>query len=164
MATKIIGWKGKQVFQDLSDAAIAGANIVMDKHVEGAKALCPVGTITRTGTGFKLRDVLFTPKKGRSKGKTVNFIANAWQDRQPGSLKATIRKVTRDDRPTNVRVYAGNQKIYYARFTEYGTASTGWGKGVPRQSFMRPSFQVVKHKAKDIIEAEMRKVSEVKQV
>ena len=162
MAVKIVGWKGKEVFKELADAAIAGANIVMDKHVEGAKRLCPVGTITRTGTGFKLRDVLFTPKKGRGKGKTVNFIANAWQDRQPGSLQATIRKVSRYDRPTNVRVYAGNEKIYYARFIEYGTASTGWGKGVQKRPFMRPSFLAVKGKAKEIIEAEMRKVSEVK--
>lgn len=161
MAVKIVGWKGKEVFKELADAAIAGINIVMDKHVEGARRLCPVGKITRSG-GNKLRDVLFVPQKGRSKGKTVNFIADTWQGRQPGSLKSTIRKVERYDRPNNVRCYAGNSQVYYARFVEYGTASTGWGGPAKKQPFMRPSFLAVKGKAKEIIETEMRKCSEVK--
>jgi len=133
----------------------------MDKHVVEAKRLCPVGKIIRADVN-KLRDVLFVPKKGRGKGKTVNFVADTWIGRKPGSLRSTIRKVDKYDRKTNVRVYAGNSQVYYARFVEYGTASTGWGGPAKKQQFMRPSFLSVKGKAKEIIESEMRKVSEVK--
>lgn len=162
MAVRVIGLKLKEVCQQITDAAMVGANDVMDQGVAEAKRLCPVGTITRK-EGRALRDVLFIPKTGKGKGKIVNFIADTWTGRKPGSLKATIRKVEKYDRPGNLRVYAGNQKVFYARFTEYGTASTGWGRGVPRQSFMRPAFQSIKNKAKEVIIAEMRKVPEVKQ-
>ena len=162
MAHRIEGWKGKEVFQALADAAIAGANIVMDKVTEGAKRLCPVGKITRA-EGYVMRDVLFIPKKGRGKERVVNFIADTWIGRRPGSLKATIRKVEKYDRAGNIRCYAGNSAVYYARFVEYGTASTGWGGATKAQPFMRPPFHAIKGKARELIETEMRKVPEVKQ-
>ena len=161
MAVRVIGLKIKEVCQQIVDAAMVGANEVMDESVVTAKRLCPVGTITRAD-GRTLRDVLFVPKTGRGKGKTVNFVADTWTGRKPGSLRATIRKVEKYNRPSNLRVYAGNKDVFYARFTEYGTASTGWGKGVPKQPFMRPAFQSIKAKAKENIIAEMRKVPEVK--
>lgn len=161
MAVRVIGLKIKEVFTEIIDAAMVGANEVMDKGVVEAQRHCPVGTITRED-GRALRDVLFIPQKGRGKGKIVNFIADTWTGRKPGSLRATIRKVEKYDRRGNLRVYAGNQKVFYARFTEYGTASTGWGKGVPKQPFMRPAFQSIKGEARNIIESKMRKVPEVK--
>jgi len=167
MAVRVIGLKIKEVCQQIVDAAMVGANDLMDESVVTAKRLCPkregveVGTRYR-GDGRVLRDVLFTPKTGRSKGKTVNFIADTQVGRVAGSLRATIRKVEKYNRPGNIRVYAGNKDVFYARFTEYGTASTGWGKGVPKQPFMRPAFQSIKGKAKENIIAEMRKVPEVK--
>lgn len=157
MAVKVIGWKGKEVFDSLIDSAIAGANRVMDMHVVDAKRRCPVGKVMRPD-GQVMRDVLFTTKRG----KDVNFIANTWTGRIPGSLKATIRKVGKHDRPTNLRVYAGNNKVFYARFVEYGTKSTGWGGPAKAQPFMRPSFQAIKGKAQELIEAEMKKNPEVK--
>jgi HK97 gp10 family phage protein len=155
MAHRVDSTRLKEVFQALSDAAIDGANIVMDKHVEEAKRLCPVGKITRKDTS-KLRNVVFVPKKGRGKGKIVDFIADTWMGRQPGSLKATIRKVEKYNRAGNIRCYAGNKKVFYARFVEYGTSKT------PKHPFMRPSFQSIKGKAKELIEAEMKRVPEVK--
>ena len=160
MAVRVIGLKIKEVCQQIIDAAMVGANDIMDEGVVEAKRRCPVGTITRAD-GRVLRDVLFVPKTGRGKGKTVNFVADTWTGRKPGSLRATIRKVEKFNRPGNLRVYAGNKDVFYARFTEYGTASTGWGKGVPKQPFMRPAFQSIKAKAKENIIAEMRRVPEV---
>src|SRR3989304_141059 len=161
MAVRVIGLKIKEVCQQIIDAAMVGANDVMDEGVVTAKLRCPVGTITRAD-GRVLRDVLFVPKTGRGKGKTVNFVADTWTGRKPGSLRATIRKVEKFNRPGNLRVYAGNKDVFYARFTEYGTASTGWGKCLPKQPFMRPAFHSIKGKAKENLIAEMRKVPEVK--
>lgn len=148
---RVEGWHGKEVFQNMIDLALIGANAVMDDHVADAKRRCPVGTVTR-GEGSVQRDVLFTTKSG----KEVNFIANTWTGRIPGSLKATLRKVEKHDRPGNLRCYAGNNKVFYARFVEYGTSRT------KKQPFLRPSFQAIKGTLKERIEAEMRKEPEVK--
>jgi len=160
---RVEGWKGKQVFDSLIDAAMVGLNTVMDDHVADAKRRCPsreeipIGTRYRPDRYAQL-DVLFTTKRG----KEVNFIANTWMGRISGSLKSTIRKVEKHDRPGNLRCYAGNSKVFYARFVEYGTASTGWGGPAKAQPYLRPSFQAIKGTLKDRIEAEMRKVPEVK--
>lgn len=148
---RVEGWHGKEVFQNMIDLALIGANAVMDDHVADAKRRCPVGTVTRAD-GSTQRDVLFTTKRG----KEVNFIANTWTGRVPGSLKATLRKVEKYNRPGNLRCYAGNAKVFYARFVEYGTSRT------KKQPFLRPSFQAIKGTLKERIEAEMRKEPEVK--
>lgn len=158
---RVEGWKGKEVFDSIVDAAMIGLNAVMDDHVTDAKRRCPVGKITRQ-EGYVERDVVFTPKRGRGKGKEVNFIAHTWTGRVPGTLKATIRKVEKWDRAGNLRCYAGNNKVFYARFVEYGTASTGWGGPAKAQPYLRPSFQAIKGKVRERIEEEMRKVPEVK--
>jgi len=141
-----------------------GANAVMDDHVADAKRRCPVkkkvgGRAISEGTEYRsadpdhvMRDVLFRTKRG----KVVNFIANTWVGRRAGSLKSTIRKVEKYDRAGNLRCYAGNNKVFYARFVEYGTVKTR------KQPYMRPSFQAIKGTIKERIEAEMRKVPEVK--
>ena len=154
---RIDGWKGKEVFDSLVEAAMVGANAVMDDHVADAKRRCPVGKIRRGGANV-MRDVLFTTKQG----KAVNFIADTWVERIPGSLKASIRKVEKYNRAGNLRCYAGNNKVFYARFVEYGTASTGWGGPAKAQPYLRPSFQAIKGTLQERIEEEMRKVPEVK--
>lgn len=148
---RVEGWKGKEVFDALGDAALAGANAVMDEHVADAKRRCPVGKVNRAD-GYGVRDVLFTTKRG----KDVNFLAHTWVGRIPGSLKDTIRKTEKYNRPGNLRCYAGNSKVFYARFVEYGTVKT------KAQPFLRPSFQAIKGTLRDRIESEMRKVPEVK--
>lgn len=114
---KVVGWRAKDVFQGISDQAFANAEIVMDNVVSIARNLCPVGTISR-------------PQ--REGGKE-------WTERKPGSLRATIRRVSRKDK-NNIRVYAGNKKIFYARFVEYGTVK------MRKKPFIRPAFQQVKGK------------------
>lgn len=154
---RVENWRGKEVFDSLIDHAMIGLNKVMDNHVADAKRRCPKGTVTRKD-GHVQRDVLFTTKRG----KEVNFIANTWVGREPGSLRDTIRKVEKYDRPGNLRCYAGNNKVFYARFVEFGTASTGWGGPAKAQPFLRPSFLAIKGTVRESIEEEMRKVQEVK--
>lgn len=158
---RVEGLRIKEIFQSISDLAIAGANNVMADHAEDARRRAPRGTITRAN-GRVYREVAFVPKKGRGKGKIVNYIADTWTGRIPGSLKASIRKVEKLNRPGNIRVYAGNKDVFYARFVEYGTSSTGWGGPAKAQPFMRPSFHMIKGSAISRIEAEIRKEPEVR--
>lgn len=161
MATKVIGWKGDQVCDAIIEAALRGANGVMDDHVVDAKRRCPtkenvlIGTEYRKG-GFSEREISFTAYKGKKRERDVNFIANVWTGRIAGSLRESIRKTEKYDRPGNLRVYAGNKKVVYARFVEYGTVNT------KAHRFMRPSFQAIKPTIKQRIEDEIRKVPEVR--
>lgn len=134
---RVENWRAKGVFDQIASEALNAGNAVMDDHVADAKRRCPIGTITRPD-GFINRHVSFTPKTGRGKGKAVSFIAKTWTGRQPGSLRSTIRRVNKHSRPGNIRVYAGTNKVFYARFVEYGTSRT------PKQAFLRPSFQQIK--------------------
>lgn len=152
---RVEGLRIKEVFQNVADLAIAGANSVMADHAEDARRRAPRGTITRQD-GRALRDVAFIPKSGRRNGRIVNFIADTWTGRIPGSLKASIRKVEKINRPGNIRVYAGNKDVFYARFVEYGTSRT------KAQPYLRPSFHAIKNTAKSRIESEIRKEPEVK--
>ena len=155
---RVDGWKGKEVFEALGEAALRGANNAMADHAADARRRCPTREGVSIGARYRaagtvVRDVLFTTKRGRD----VNFLARTEVGRVAGSLQATIRKVERYNRPGNIRVYAGTNEIFYARFVEYGTSKT------KAQPYMRPSFEITKKTYKAEIEAEMRKVPEVKQ-
>ena len=154
---RVEGVRIKEVFQNVMDLAIAGANAVMADVATDARRLCPtkkgvsVGTVYRR-YGRVMKDVLFTTKRG----KDVNFIANTEMGRTAGNLRATIRKVEKDSRPGNIRVYCGNSAVWYGRFVEYGTSHSR------KQPFMRPSFHAIKGTAQSRIEAEMRKEPEMR--
>lgn len=154
---RVEGWHGKEVFQNLIDLALIGANKVMADVCADAKRRCPTKKGVSEGTQYQangrvMRDVLFTTKRG----KDVNFIADTEMGRVAGSLRATIRKVEKDSRPGNIRVYCGNRAIWYGRFVEYGTSHSR------KQPFMRPSFQAIKGTAQARIEEEMRKEPEMR--
>ena len=145
-------WRANEVFGKIIETAIDSANDVMDEVVMLAKARCPVGTITRTGK-FSSAKVSFIPMRGKNKGKTVSFSTDKrWAGRNPSDLRNSIRRVNKDNRPGNIRVIAGNFKIYWAHMVEYGTASTGWGKGTKAQPFLRPAFFQAQRAAKRRIE------------
>jgi len=62
---------------------------------------------------------------------------DAWMERTPGALVATIRVVRlRNDKSRNVRIYAGNFKTWWALQTEYGRGE--WKGGA--KSFLRPAI------------------------
>lgn len=152
---RVENWRAKGIFDQIASNALEAANEIMDDHAKAAKLMCPVGTVNRPD-GYVNRPVVFTPSTGKGKGKEVRFVARTWMGRKPGSLRDTIRKVTKPSRPGNIRVYAGTNKVFYARFVEYGTVKT------PRQSFMRPTFQAIKGTIESRIEAGIRKSPEVK--
>ena len=174
MATRVIGYKGDQVCEAIINAASQAANEIMDEHAVAARRLCPrreiddkgnpisEGTEYRKVGGLVMREIAFTAYKGKKRERDVSFIAHIQTGRVSGNLRNTIRKVEKYNRPGNIRVYAGNQSVPYARFIEYGTASTGWGRGVKAHPYMRPSFQVIKPTIKQRIENAIRTVPEVR--
>lgn len=111
---RVANWRAKDIFNSIAKQAFENAELVMDEVVTIAKGFCPVGTISR-------------PQRG-SKG---------WTERIPGSLRSTIRRVSRTDK-NNIRVYAGNKKIFYARFVEMGTVK------MRKRPYLRPALQAVK--------------------
>jgi len=128
---RIDNWKVNEVLAGAKKAAIDAANKSADTVVARAKSNCPVGALAREG------------------GKD-------WQNRKPGTLKNSIRKVVLDDKPENIRVYAGSKKAYYAYMVEYGTVH------MSARRFLRPAFHGVKASVIPGIEAGMRRALEVK--
>jgi HK97 gp10 family phage protein len=93
------------------------AAVVADK----ARQKAPTGTVTRRGGKY-------------------------WMEREPGSLKKSVRVVRKkDSNIRNVRVYAGNTKVFYARMVEFGTVKTR------AQSFLRPALNSSKSEIQAIL-------------
>lgn len=145
---RIENWHSREIFKAIENRALDNANAVMDDVVEQAKALCPPPGKTKIyrPPGWSKAHVEFTPKSGSDAGKLVSFDTDKrWVGREPGNLKDTIRRVNRrDNLAGTIRVYAGNFKIYWARYVEMGTASTGWGGPAPAHPYLRPSFHGIK--------------------
>jgi len=152
---RVANWKAKEIFSQVREEAIAAVIGVMDDVALAAKARCPVGTVTRSGDTV-MKVVSFTPTRGPGKGQPVSFMGKQWTGREPGSLRASIRRVLKPERPGNVRVYAGNAKVFYAHMVEYGTVKMG-----PRP-FMRFAFRETVGNLTDRIEKGIQKVPEVK--
>jgi hypothetical protein len=146
---RIANWRAKQVFSDITDAALGEGNNVMDRVVVIAKQKCPIlkSSIAPRPDGWSGANVSFTPKSGRNKGQVVSFrTEKRWTGRQPGDLQRTIRRVNKADKPSSIRAYAGNFRTYYAFMVEKGTASTGWGGPAKAQPFLRPAFNEIRNK------------------
>ena len=139
---RLANWHSKEVFQGIMDQAETNANLVMDDVVALAKSKCPVGTITRSGKWSGPRQIAFTARKGKT-WTDVRFTAQkVWMGRQPGDLRATIRRVNKRG-SGSIRVYAGplatgDPKIFWAFMVERGTSKT------LAQPFLRPAFQQIK--------------------
>jgi hypothetical protein len=94
-----------------------------------ARAKCPVGTITRP---------IY---------KTGKYAGRPWTARDAGALKKTIRVVEKKEagsqimKARDVRIYAGNYLVYYAKIVEYN------GK-----HFLRPALNESKNEIRDILE------------
>ena len=157
---RVENWKAKEIFSAIVEEALKAANEVMDDVVAASRAKCPVGTVTREGKWITAT-VAFTPttknrrKIPEGKRKPVSFQAKQWTGRYPGQLRDTIRRVIKPSRPGNIRVYAGNAKVNYAHFIEYGSIKN------PPHSFMRTSFNSIKNSVISRIEAGIAKVPEV---
>ena len=78
----------------------------------------------------------------------ADLIANEARRRCPassGALRGTIR-TTKKKEAKDIWVIAGDKKVYYARFVEYGTVNS------PAKPFMRPALSASKARAKKIVE------------
>lgn len=136
------GFEGNEVYIQIEAAAISEANRIADEIMASAKAKCPVGSITRD----ERKKFYWTQGK-----KWLPASGGApWTEREPGTLRDSIRKVKLSDVPGNVRVYAGNFYAYYARFVEYGTAK------MRARPFLRPAFQSKEGQALGRIESSIR--------
>jgi len=135
---RVANWRIPEAFRGIMDDAIDAGKEIMDEVVMAAKSRCPVGHITREGR-FASANVRFTPTRGSNKGKLVDFFTDKrWYGRSPGDLRRTIRRVTKTSRPGNIRVMAGNFKIYWAYMVEFGTM-----KSRPKP-YLRPTFNQIK--------------------
>ena len=148
-------WKADEIFMAAKDAALMAIREQAELVAAQTRATVHVDTETYREPRFStsLRDISFIPSKGRNKGDTVSFKAQVWLGRKPGDLKATIRTVEKPDKLGNIRVIAGNFKIYWARFAEYGVPS----RNIPQSLFMRNAFDAVKPKVKEAVAASVRR-------
>lgn len=135
---RLTNWRAQEVMETIGMASEENANSIMDDVVERAKALCPVGLVSRPGKWSAPGVVSFSPKKGRNRGQSISFATGAvWTGRTPGDLRSTIRRVNREG-SGSVRVYAGTRRIAWALLVEKGSHNY---KAHP---FLRPAFQAIK--------------------
>ena len=145
-------WKVDKFLNDCKEVATAALYNKAEDIAEEARRTVGVNPAVRAGRfSDQLANVAFTPKKGRNKGKPVNFRARRWLGRKPGDLKATIRTVTKEGRPGNIRVMAGNFKQYWAKFAETGVPS----RKIPRSLFLRRAFARIAPTIKPYIEKQI---------
>lgn len=72
-------------------------------------------------------------------GKNIPAGKGKWSKREAGALKKSIRVVRlHGDPKLNVRIYAGNREVFYARFVEYGTVKM---RAMP---YLRPAMAAAK--------------------
>lgn len=129
---RVEGWSPERFDAAFEEVAMDRIEEAAEAIAAAARARCPVGSITRP-----------IYKRGPYAGKP-------WTARDAGALKRTIRvrrKLSKSGRPlkrkNNVRVYAGNYLVYYARIVEYAG-----------RAFLRPALWNNRSKIKQLIGAE----------
>jgi len=146
---RVANWKAPAIFNEITETCFENANRFMDTVVDSAKTACPVDLKTFREGRFSSASVAFTPRTGRNKGKLVQFKTTyRWLGRAPGNLRDTIRRVNKTA-SGNIRVYAGNYKIYWAFMIEKGYHDRA-GKRHPGEHFLRNAFY---GKAAGVVEA-----------
>lgn len=111
---KIVNWAPEKITAEIEKTAMDRLEKAGEIVAERARGLVPVG---------------ITIPKGKGK----------WSGREAGALKKSIRVVRlQGDPKMNVRVYAGNKDVFYARFVEYGTVK------MPAKPFLRPALNASK--------------------
>ena len=134
----------------LSDKGIRDVNYVLEKMGEklGRKeirkifsnAAKPVVAKAKAKAPVSNKQAFMTAHRHISKGAEMTKL----KTHKPGTLKRSIGVVYGKD---GYSIYIGPRygtsranDAWYARFVEFGTSSTGWGKGIPAKPFMRPSW------------------------
>lgn len=104
---RVSNWNPQKFDNEFISASMERLNEAAEVVAESARQLCPVGKINRP-----------VYKKGA-------YVGQIWTGRSAGALKKTIRVVEKKEeygsesmKVRNVRVYAGNYVVYYARIVE----------------------------------------------
>jgi len=126
---RVSSWNPQRYDQEFADAAMERLREAGEVIAEAARAKCPVGTVSRP-----------IYKRGP-------YAGQPWTKRDAGALKKTIRVVEKHDqhgtplaKGRNIRVYAGNYLVYYAKIVEYAG-----------QKFLRPALASVKSRIRSIL-------------
>jgi len=117
---RVVNWNPQKADTEIINASMERLMAVGELIASKARSMVPVG------------------KSIAGKGK--------WSSREAGALKKSIRVVRLQGDPRrNVRVYAGNREVYYARFIEMGTVK------MRARPFLRPALNSSKSEAKQIL-------------
>jgi hypothetical protein len=115
---RVEAWNPEKYDEQFERASLERLVEAAEAVADAARSNCPVGTISRP-----------IYKRGPYAGRP-------WTARDAGALKKTIRvrqKTSKNGKPlqrkSNVRVYAGNYLVYYARIVEHSG-----------RAFMRPAI------------------------
>jgi len=105
---RVEAWNPEKYDEQFERASLERLVEAAGAVADAARSNCPVGTISRP-----------IYKRGP-------YAGQPWTARDAGALKKTIRvrqKTSKSGKPlkrkSNVRVYAGNYLVYYARIVEY---------------------------------------------
>lgn len=142
---RLKGIRINEVSEEIYGQAMENAKTLMDGVVKDAKRRLQAGIkqippIVREGH-FSKASVSFTPKTGKNKGTLVQFDTDKrWTGRHYDAIDTLVKTIRRVDRQgkSNIRVYAGNFKAYWAFMVERGTSRTA---AIP---FLRPAFENAK--------------------
>lgn len=127
---RVSNWNPQRYDGEIMAASMDRLRKAAELVAERARGKCPVGTISRP---------IY---------RSGPYAGQPWTARDAGALKRTIRVVEKREphgieiaRARNIRVYAGNYLVYYARIVEYA--------GRP---FLRPALNASKIEIREILE------------
>ena len=114
----------------------------------GMNRLRKVAENIRDSAKGELRAQISETYKQHGAYKTGQSAGKQWTARHYGGMLGTLRVVELYDKSNrNIRVYAGNKDVWWAKQMEYGRA--GW-KG-SRKSFLRAAIRKTKSRNEGII-------------
>lgn len=127
---RVSNWNPQRFDSEFINASMDRLKKAAEVVADNARSRCPVGT------------------KSRPIYKSGPYAGQEWTKRDAGALKKTIRVVEKYQKDSieissakNMRVYAGNYLVYYARIVEYA------GK-----KFLRPALNSSKTQIRQILE------------
>lgn len=129
---RVSNWNPQKYDGELIGASMVRLRKAAEVVEDNARNRCPVGSVSRP---------IY---------KTGPYAGQPWTARDAGALKKTIRVVEKKEdtaitsvlgETRNVRIYAGNKKVHYAKIVEYA------GK-----KFLRPALNASKQRIRQILE------------
>lgn len=127
---RVSNWNPQKYDGEIMAASMERLRKAAELVAARARGKCPVGTVSRP-----------IYKRGP-------YAGQPWTARDAGALKRTIRVVEKKEsysatiaKTRNIRIYAGNYLVYYAKIVEYAG-----------RQFLRPALNQSKTEIKKILE------------